>query len=52
MLGKNNLANYYKTIFTLVQHHKYSITEVESLIPYELDFYVEMLIKELKESNK
>lgn len=28
----------------MVQHHKYSITEIESLIPYERDLYFGMLI--------
>ena len=34
-------------IFSLVQHHKYSITEIENLIPFERDLYVEMLIEYL-----
>jgi hypothetical protein len=33
----------------LIQHHKYSINEVEDLIPFERDFYVEMLLSYLKE---
>ena len=39
----------------MVQHHKYSLTELESLIPYELDIYVDMLatfIKQLEDTNK
>lgn len=32
----------------MVQHHKYSITEVENLIPFERDIYVEMLMNHLK----
>ena len=31
-------------MFGMVQHHKYSITEIENLIPYERDIYFEMLI--------
>jgi hypothetical protein len=27
----------------MVQHHKYSVTELENLIPYERDIYVELL---------
>jgi len=33
----------------LIQHHKYSVTEVEDLIPFERDFFVEMLLNYLKE---
>jgi hypothetical protein len=33
----------------LAQHHKYSISEVENLMPFERDIYVEMLIEYLKQ---
>jgi hypothetical protein len=32
----------------LVQHHKYSISELENLIPFERDLYIEMLMNYLK----
>ena len=35
----------------MVQHHKYSITELETLIPYERDIYVAMLTAHLKEEK-
>ena len=53
-LSHNNFTNYYKTVFALVQRHKYSISEVENLIPFERDIYVDMLaqlIKELEEKQ-
>ena len=28
----------------MAQHHKYSISEIENLIPYERDLYVAMLV--------
>ena len=52
MLCHTNLANYYQTIFALAQHHKYSITEVESLIPYERDLYFAMLVSWLEEQKE
>jgi hypothetical protein len=36
-------------IFSLAQHHKYSLTEIENLIPFERDIYVDMLMQYLKE---
>lgn len=33
----------------MIQHHKYSIAEVEDLIPFERDIFVQMLLKFLKE---
>lgn len=48
-MSHGNLENYYGTVFSLVQHHKYSITEVENLIPFERDIYVEMLVEYIKQ---
>jgi hypothetical protein len=28
----------------MAQHHKYSITELEAMLPYERDIYFELLI--------
>jgi len=42
-LSHNNLANYYNTVFAMAQHHKYSIKDIEDLIPFERDLYVGML---------
>jgi len=33
----------------MIQHHKYSLTELEDLLPFERDLYVEMLISYLRE---
>lgn len=40
------------TIFILVQHHKYQISEIENLIPFERDLYVELLNKHLIEQEE
>lgn len=48
-LSHNTLENYYATVFSLVQHHKYSISEVENLIPFERDIYVQMLVDYIKQ---
>jgi hypothetical protein len=37
------------SIFILAQHHKYQISEIENLIPFERDLYVELLNKHLQE---
>lgn len=50
-MSYNTLANYYTTIFAMVQHHKYSIEELEDLIPFERDLYSDMLLSYL-EKNK
>jgi hypothetical protein len=33
----------------MIQHHKYSITEIENLMPFERDIYIQMLVDHLKE---
>jgi hypothetical protein len=52
MLGYSNISIFYKTIFALVQHHKYSIKELENLIIFERDIYVDMLINYLEEQKR
>jgi len=52
LLSHNSLANYYQLVFALVQHHKYSIAEIENLIPYERDIYVSMLQEYLKREKE
>lgn len=47
-LSHNTLQNYYSTVFSLAQHHKYSIDEIERLVPFERDIYVDMLVTHLK----
>ena len=38
-------------IFSMAQHHKYSISEIEGLIPYERDLYFQTLVDHIKEQN-
>jgi hypothetical protein len=52
MLGYSSLAIYYKTVFALAQHHKYSISDIEGLIPFERDLYVDMLIDFLEKQKE
>ena len=35
-----------------MQHHKYSLTELENMIPWEREIYVDMLMEYIKEENK
>jgi len=46
------LKNYYKTNFALVQHHKYSLNELENMIPWERDIYVTLLTQYIEEENE
>ena len=35
-----------------MQHHKYSLTEIENMIPWERDIYVSLLVAYIKEENE
>ena len=35
----------------MMQHHKYSLTELDNLMPFERDIYVELLVNHIKEEN-
>jgi len=36
----------------MAQHHKYSISEIEAMIPYERDLYFQMLIDWVDEQKE
>jgi hypothetical protein len=52
MLCHDSLANMYNTNFALLQHHKYSLTELENMMPWEREVYVNMLVKFIKDENE
>lgn len=35
-----------------MQYHKYSLTEIEDMIPFERDIYVAMLVNYLEEEKQ
>ena len=47
----DSLENYYKTNFALMQHHKYSLSDLENMIPWEREIYVSLLSNWIKEEN-
>lgn len=51
-MSNENLLNYYKTNFAMVQHHKYSLTELEEMMPFERDIYITLLAEYIKEENQ
>tara|TARA_B100000287_G_scaffold340274_1_gene326668 strand:+ start:2290 stop:2466 length:177 start_codon:yes stop_codon:yes gene_type:complete len=46
-----DLENYFKINFALLQFHKYSLTEIENLIPWERDIYIAMLQQHLEDEK-
>lgn len=52
MLGHDRLENFYKTNFSLMQHHKYSLYDIENMLPWERHVYVDLLKAFLKEEDE
>ena len=52
MLGYDNLMNHFKTNFGLMQHHKYSLAELENMVPWEKAIYVALLANHIKEKEQ
>jgi hypothetical protein len=44
--------NLFKTNFALMQHHQYSLTELENMIPWEREIYVALLIDWIEEEEQ
>ena len=36
----------------MMQHHKYSLTELEDMMPWEREIYVGLLLKHIDEENE
>jgi hypothetical protein len=50
-MAHEDLESYYKVNFALIQHHKYSLTELENMIPWEREVYLTFLQQYIEEEN-
>ena len=41
-----------RTNFALMQHHNYSLTELENMIPWEREIYLHLLLQFIEEENQ
>jgi|TARA_R110000737_G_C14226264_1_gene421930 hypothetical protein len=46
------LANYYESNFAMMQHHKYSLEELENMMPWEREIYMGLLTNYIREENE
>ena len=49
MLHHTDLSLYYRMTFALMQHHKYSKSDLDDMLPFERDLFYMMLQEYLKE---
>lgn len=52
MFGYETVVNFYKTTFALMQHHKYSLAELENMIPWEKYVYIDLLSEFLRKQEQ
>lgn len=52
MFGYDDIMNHYKTNFALMQHHKYSLAELENMIPWEKYVYIDLLMDHLRKLDE
>jgi hypothetical protein len=50
-MAHTSLESYYQINFALIQHHKYSLTELENMIPWEREVYLTLLEQYIEEEN-
>ena len=50
-IAREDLESYYRTNFALMQYHKYSLTELENMMPWERDIYLTLLKNYIEAEN-
>ena len=50
-MAHEDLESYYKINFALMQNHKYRLTELENMMPWEREIYVSLLQQYVEEEN-
>ena len=50
-MAHTNIESYFRINFALLQHHKYSLTELENMIPSEKEIYLAFLQQYIEEEN-
>ena len=51
-LSHDSLVNHFKTNFALMQHHGYSLTELDGMVPWEREIYIALLQDHIQKENE
>ncbi len=51
MMYHESLENYMQNNFTLLQHHNWSLSDIENMIPWEKQTYIKMLQNFIEKRN-
>lgn len=52
MLSHEDLETFYRINFALMQYHKYSLTEIENMIPWEREIYLALLESHIQDEEE
>ena len=50
-MAHTSLESHYEVNFALMQHHKYSLTEIENMIPWEREVYISLFQNYLEDQK-
>jgi len=51
-LSHDSLENYFRVNYQLTKNYNYTLTDIDSMIPWEREIYLSLLIEDLKEENE
>ena len=51
MMYHDSLENYMENNFSLMQHHNWSLSDIEDMIPWEKQTYIKMLQNYIEKRN-
>lgn len=51
-MSHENLLNRFKTNFAMLHHYKYSLSEIEAMVPWERDVYVDLIKDFIKQEEQ
>jgi hypothetical protein len=52
MMSHEDLESYFRINFALMQYHRYSLTEIENMIPWEREIYLTLLEQHIQEEEE
>ena len=52
MLSHEDLETYYRINFALMQYHKYSLSDIENMMPWEREIYLSLLENHIREEEE
>lgn len=51
MVGYDNLQNWFRTNFALMHHHKYNLSDIEGMMPWERIVYLDLLREHIQQEE-